>query len=71
MMSVPAETYSFGFNMIFVVWAMVLAVPVLIYVIVPVFYDNNVSNCYEVSENVPNESAFLTKLSKQIKCSQK
>jgi len=55
MMSVPAETYSFGFNMIFVVWAMVLAVPVLIYVIVPVFYDNNVSNCYEVSENVPNE----------------
>ncbi|XP_017060271.1 sodium-coupled monocarboxylate transporter 2 [Drosophila ficusphila] len=50
MMSVPAETYSFGFNMIFVVWAMVLAVPVLIYVIVPVFYDNNVSNCYEYLE---------------------
>jgi len=50
MMSVPAETYSFGFNMIFVVWAMVLSVPVLIYIIVPVFYDNNVSNCYEVSK---------------------
>uniref|UniRef100_A0A6P4EXD9 Sodium-coupled monocarboxylate transporter 2 n=1 Tax=Drosophila rhopaloa TaxID=1041015 RepID=A0A6P4EXD9_DRORH len=50
MMSVPAETYSFGFNMMFVNWAMVLAVPVLIYVIVPVFYDNNVSNCYEYLE---------------------
>ncbi|XP_017026629.1 sodium-coupled monocarboxylate transporter 2 isoform X1 [Drosophila kikkawai] len=50
MMSVPSETYSFGFNMIFVVWAMVLAVPVLIYVIVPVFYENNVSNCYEYLE---------------------
>ncbi|XP_017122508.1 sodium-coupled monocarboxylate transporter 2 [Drosophila elegans] len=50
MMSVPAETYSFGFNMMFVTWAMVLAVPVLIYVIVPVFYDNNVSNCYEYLE---------------------
>ncbi|EDW99257.1 sodium-coupled monocarboxylate transporter 2 [Drosophila yakuba] len=50
MMSVPAETYSFGFNMIFVVWAMVLAVPTLIYIIVPVFYDNNVSNCYEYLE---------------------
>ncbi|XP_032579041.1 sodium-coupled monocarboxylate transporter 2 isoform X1 [Drosophila sechellia] len=50
MMSVPAETYSFGFNMIFIVWAMVLAVPVLIYIIVPVFYDNNVSNCYEYLE---------------------
>ncbi|KAH8357419.1 hypothetical protein KR084_000834 [Drosophila pseudotakahashii] len=50
MMSVPAETYAFGFNMIFVNWAMVLAVPVLVYVIVPVFYDNNVSNCYEYLE---------------------
>ncbi|KAH8382315.1 hypothetical protein KR009_002886 [Drosophila setifemur] len=50
MMSIPAETYAFGFNMIFVVQAMILAVPVLIYVIVPVFYDNKVSNCYEYLE---------------------
>ncbi|EDV52922.1 sodium-coupled monocarboxylate transporter 2 [Drosophila erecta] len=50
MMSVPAETYAFGFNMIFLVWSMVLVVPVLIYIIVPVFYDNNVSNCYEYLE---------------------
>lgn len=47
-MSVPAETYTFGINYIFMVLSMVLVVPVLIYVVVPVFYENNVSNCYEV-----------------------
>ncbi|KAH8306384.1 hypothetical protein KR018_009675 [Drosophila ironensis] len=50
MMTIPAETYSFGFNMIFVVLSMILAVPILIYVIVPVFYENNLSNCYEYLE---------------------
>lgn len=47
-MSVPAETYTFGINYIFMVLSMVLVLPVLIYVVVPVFYENNVSNCYEV-----------------------
>ncbi|SPP82650.1 sodium-coupled monocarboxylate transporter 2-like [Drosophila guanche] len=49
-MSIPAESYSFGFNYIFVVLAMVAVVPILIYIIVPVFYENNVSNCYEYLE---------------------
>lgn len=47
-MSVPAETYTFGFNYIFIVLSMVLVVPLLIYVVAFVFYENNVSNCYEV-----------------------
>ncbi|XP_064551030.1 sodium-coupled monocarboxylate transporter 2-like [Drosophila montana] len=49
-MSVPAETYTFGINYIFVVIAMVVVVPILVYIIVPVFYENNVSNCYEYLE---------------------
>ncbi|KAH8311681.1 hypothetical protein KR044_007472 [Drosophila immigrans] len=49
-MSVPAETYSFGLNYFFIVISMVGVVPLLNYVIVPVFYENNVSNCYEYLE---------------------
>ncbi|TDG42421.1 hypothetical protein AWZ03_011142 [Drosophila navojoa] len=49
-MSVPAETYTFGINYVFMVLSMVVVVPVLIYVVVPVFYENNVSNCYEYLE---------------------
>lgn len=49
MMSIPADSYAFGFNIIFVMLAMIFAIPILVYVIVPVFYENGVSNCYEVS----------------------
>ncbi|XP_030379943.1 sodium-coupled monocarboxylate transporter 2-like [Scaptodrosophila lebanonensis] len=49
-MSIPAETYSFGFNFIFVALAMIAAIPILIYAIIPVFYENKVSNCYEYLE---------------------
>ncbi|XP_030573342.1 sodium-coupled monocarboxylate transporter 2-like [Drosophila novamexicana] len=49
-MSVPAEIYTFGFNYFLVVIAMVVVVPILVYIIVPVFYENNVSNCYEYLE---------------------
>ncbi|KAH8276118.1 hypothetical protein KR026_000861 [Drosophila bipectinata] len=50
MMSIPADSYSFGFNIIFVMLAMIFAIPILVYVIVPVFYENGVSNCYEYLE---------------------
>nr|NP_001189331.1 uncharacterized protein Dmel_CG2187, isoform B [Drosophila melanogaster]NP_651890.1 uncharacterized protein Dmel_CG2187, isoform A [Drosophila melanogaster]AAB39701.1 unknown [Drosophila melanogaster]AAF57192.1 uncharacterized protein Dmel_CG2187, isoform A [Drosophila melanogaster]ADV37421.1 uncharacterized protein Dmel_CG2187, isoform B [Drosophila melanogaster] len=49
-MSIPAESYTYGFNYIFVVLAMLVVIPILIYIIVPVFYENNVSNCYEYLE---------------------
>ncbi|XP_030243796.1 sodium-coupled monocarboxylate transporter 1-like, partial [Drosophila navojoa] len=49
-MSVPTENYTYGFNFIFSVLAMLPTVPILIYIIVPVFYDNNVVNCYEYLE---------------------
>ncbi|EDW84257.1 uncharacterized protein Dwil_GK14044 [Drosophila willistoni] len=49
-MSIPAENYTYGFNFIFIVLSMVAVLPILIFVIVPVFYDNNVTNCYEYLE---------------------
>ncbi|KAH8306385.1 hypothetical protein KR018_009756 [Drosophila ironensis] len=50
MMSIPADSYAFGFNIIFVMLAMIFAIPILVYVIVPVFYENGVSNCYQYLE---------------------
>lgn len=47
-MTIPAEMYSFGINWCFNVVSMVIIVPILIWVVVPVFYNNNISNCYEV-----------------------
>ncbi|XP_037824171.1 sodium-coupled monocarboxylate transporter 2-like isoform X1 [Lucilia sericata] len=46
-MSVPAESYSFGFTYFFLVLSIIPVVPILNYIIVPVFYNNNISNCYE------------------------
>lgn len=51
-MSVPAENYTFGFNFIFAVLAMIPTIPILIYVIVPTFYDTNIVNCYEVCTDI-------------------
>ncbi|EDW16658.1 uncharacterized protein Dmoj_GI10654 [Drosophila mojavensis] len=49
-MSIPAESYTFGFNFIFGVLAMLPTMSILIYIMVPIFYDNNVANCYEYLE---------------------
>ncbi|XP_034484338.1 sodium-coupled monocarboxylate transporter 2-like [Drosophila innubila] len=49
-MSVPAENYTYGFNFIFTVLAVIPAIPIIIYIIVPTFYDNNIVNCYEYLE---------------------
>ncbi|KAH8418031.1 hypothetical protein KR222_010822 [Zaprionus bogoriensis] len=49
-MSVPAENYTYGFNFIFAVLAMIPTIPILIYIIVPTFYDTNIVNCYEYLE---------------------
>uniref|UniRef100_A0A1B0C7K6 Uncharacterized protein n=1 Tax=Glossina palpalis gambiensis TaxID=67801 RepID=A0A1B0C7K6_9MUSC len=46
-MSIPAETYSYGLAYIYLVLSNILVVPTLTYIIVPVFYENNISNCYE------------------------
>ncbi|KAH8381428.1 hypothetical protein KR093_004777 [Drosophila rubida] len=64
-MSVPAETYSFGINYFFMVISMVAVVPILNYIIVPVFYENNVSNCYEVSDDSIISKSYLHHLSFQ------
>ncbi|CAD6991220.1 sodium-coupled monocarboxylate transporter 2 [Ceratitis capitata] len=48
--AVPAESYAFGFNQIFIVASMILVAPLLCYIIIPVFYENNISNCYEYLE---------------------
>ncbi|XP_065372256.1 sodium-coupled monocarboxylate transporter 2-like [Calliphora vicina] len=49
-MSVPAENYAFGFTYVFTIVSIILVIPILNYVIVPVFYNNNISNCYEYLE---------------------
>lgn len=47
-MSTPAEMYSFGAQYWIVVPTMILIVIVINYVLIPVFYNNHISNCYEV-----------------------
>lgn len=47
-MTIPAEMYAFGINWFFNVVCMVVVIPLLNYVIIPVFYNNNLTNCYEV-----------------------
>ncbi|XP_054746818.1 sodium-coupled monocarboxylate transporter 1 [Anastrepha obliqua] len=49
-MTIPTEMYSFGINWIFNIFAIVLIVPILNWVVIPVFYNNNISNCYEYLE---------------------
>ncbi|XP_017844652.1 sodium-coupled monocarboxylate transporter 2 [Drosophila busckii] len=49
-MSIPAEMYAYGINWYFNVVSMLVVIPVLNYVIVPVFYNNNITNCYEYLE---------------------
>jgi solute carrier family 5 (sodium-coupled monocarboxylate transporter), member 8/12 len=47
-MTVPVEMYAYGTQYWMVVPAMMLVGVLLNYVIVPVFYDNHISNCYQV-----------------------
>ncbi|KAH8306344.1 hypothetical protein KR018_008410 [Drosophila ironensis] len=49
-MTIPAEMYAFGVNWFFNVVCMVIVVPLLNYVVIPVFYNNNITNCYEYLE---------------------
>ncbi|XP_017488498.1 PREDICTED: sodium-coupled monocarboxylate transporter 1-like isoform X2 [Rhagoletis zephyria] len=53
--SVPAENYAFGINQIFLVFSMFVVAPLICYVITPVFYENNISNCYEYLEKRYNK----------------
>lgn len=53
--AVPAETYAFGINQFFIMISMVLVAPLLCYVIIPVFYENNIFNCYEYLERRYNK----------------
>lgn len=56
-MTIPSEMYGFGMNWFFAVAIMVLIVPVLNYVIIPVFYNNDITNCYEVFDwNLINQN---------------
>ncbi|XP_055848233.1 sodium-coupled monocarboxylate transporter 1-like [Episyrphus balteatus] len=48
--AIPAEMYSFGFTYVFISSSMIFVVPILCYFVLPVFYENNISNCYEYLE---------------------
>ena len=54
-MTIPAEMYSFGVHWFFNVISTVVTIPLLNWVIIPVFYNNNISNCYEVCRIVKNK----------------
>lgn len=47
--AVPAEVYSFGWHYILVVPVSALVVILVNYLFLPVFYHNNIDNCYVVS----------------------
>ncbi|XP_052835315.1 sodium-coupled monocarboxylate transporter 2 [Drosophila gunungcola] len=49
-MTIPAEMYAYGVNWFFNVVCMLVVVPLLNYVVIPVFYNNNITNCYEYLE---------------------
>ncbi|XP_016923868.3 sodium-coupled monocarboxylate transporter 2-like [Drosophila suzukii] len=49
-MTIPAEMYAYGINWFFNVVCMLVVVPLLNYVVIPVFYNNNITNCYEYLE---------------------
>ncbi|XP_030379828.1 sodium-coupled monocarboxylate transporter 2-like [Scaptodrosophila lebanonensis] len=49
-MSVPGEVYTYGICYIFHILAMIAAIPILIYAIVPVYCENKITNCYEYLE---------------------
>ncbi|XP_054091956.1 sodium-coupled monocarboxylate transporter 1 [Zeugodacus cucurbitae] len=53
--SVPAESYSFGINHFFIMVSMIVVAPLLCYVVIPVFYENNIFNCYEYLEKRYNK----------------
>ncbi|XP_055851715.1 sodium-coupled monocarboxylate transporter 2-like [Episyrphus balteatus] len=46
-MTIPSEIYGYGINFIFTILCIFLVVPVLCSLVIPVFYENNISNCYE------------------------
>lgn len=47
--SVPGEIYVYGGIYSLTVFSMILAVTVINHMILPVFYENNIINCYEVT----------------------
>ncbi|XP_075146357.1 sodium-dependent multivitamin transporter [Haematobia irritans] len=49
-MTIPAEMYTFGITWCVNVISMILVVPILTWIVIPVFYNNNISNCYEYLE---------------------
>ncbi|XP_068153303.1 sodium-coupled monocarboxylate transporter 2-like [Drosophila tropicalis] len=49
-MTIPAEMYSYGIHWFFNVIFMIVIIPILNYMVIPVFYNNNLTSCYEYLE---------------------
>ncbi|KAL5291975.1 hypothetical protein ACFFRR_011013 [Megaselia abdita] len=49
-MTIPSEIYSYGATYYFMVLSVIFVYPILCWIVVPVFYNNNISNCYEYLE---------------------
>lgn len=51
-MSVPAEMYSYGAQYWIIAPTMIVIVMIINYIFVPVFYNNQITNCYQVGTNI-------------------
>ncbi|XP_055379151.1 sodium-coupled monocarboxylate transporter 1-like [Condylostylus longicornis] len=49
-MTIPIETYLYGMQYYTMLLSILLVLPILLYIIVPIFYNNNISNCYKYLE---------------------
>lgn len=55
--SIPAEIYSFGWQFMLLVPTFIFVTLVINYVSLPVFYSNNIENCYAVSVQNQNRKS--------------
>lgn len=53
LITIPSEIYSYGSTYMFMISVVVIGSTLLInWLYLPVFYNNNIDNCYAVSSNI-------------------
>lgn len=58
-MTIPAELYQHGSQYLLFLPTLVFVVLVCCYVYLPVFYHNNIDNCYVVSDPAPANNCMV------------
>lgn len=60
-MAIPAEVYAFGWQYTLLLPSLILVLMVTNYISLPVFYSNNIENCYMVGFTIFVVCLFLTR----------